>query len=280
MRARGLGLWDVYASCRREGSLDSAIETRSSTTWPACGAARRPCSGVAHNGGESARAMRRHARAGRAGACGCPRPARPTRSWSFERKLAAWRARLRTTRPAADQPTPHETTRSDTRACRPRRSPKPTACATCTWARPGCRARCASASRWRIELEYVQRMMVWMLLRPAPSWPSGHAVQLGLGAGAITRFCHSTAAHAAPPRSSSTRRVIGACRMCFQLPRDSPRLAGARAWTRPTTSPTPQRADIGAGAVRRPVRPRRRQPGARQRGVLPPTAAACSATAA
>ncbi len=26
MRRRGMGLWDVYASCRREGSLDSAIE--------------------------------------------------------------------------------------------------------------------------------------------------------------------------------------------------------------------------------------------------------------
>ena len=25
-RQRGLGLWDVYASCRRQGSLDSSIE--------------------------------------------------------------------------------------------------------------------------------------------------------------------------------------------------------------------------------------------------------------
>ena len=42
-----------------------------------------------------------------------------------------------------------------------------------------------------IELEYVQRMMVWMLLRPSEALSEGHAVQLGLGAGAITRYCHS-----------------------------------------------------------------------------------------
>ena len=41
-----------------------------------------------------------------------------------------------------------------------------------------------------IELEYVQRMMVWMLLRPSDELGEGHAVQLGLGAGAITRYCH------------------------------------------------------------------------------------------
>src|SRR6185295_14461695 len=33
-----------------------------------------------------------------------------------------------------------------------------------------------------LELEYIQRMMAWMLLRPAPQLTRGHAVQLGLGA--------------------------------------------------------------------------------------------------
>ena len=54
--------------------------------------------------------------------------------------------------------------------------------------RPGCRARCGSPAA--LELEYVQRMMAWMLLRPPTALTRGHAVQLGLGAGAITRFCH------------------------------------------------------------------------------------------
>ena len=42
----------------------------------------------------------------------------------------------------------------------------------------------------RIVLEYVQRMMAWMLWRDSAEVARGHAVQFGLGAGAITRFCH------------------------------------------------------------------------------------------
>jgi len=74
-----------------------------------------------------------------------------------------------------------------------------------------------------IELEYVQRMMVWLLLRPGGDLGKGHAVQLGLGAGTITRFCHaklrmqSTAVEINPS-------VIAACHTWFQLPLDAPRL--------------------------------------------------------
>ena len=39
-----------------------------------------------------------------------------------------------------------------------------------------------------IELEYVQRMMAWMLLLPESAWRGGTAVQLGLGAAAVTKF--------------------------------------------------------------------------------------------
>ena len=70
-----------------------------------------------------------------------------------------------------------------------------------------------------LALEYVQRMMAWMLWRPSAALTDGHAVQLGLGAAAITRFTHqvlrmrTTAVEINPS-------VIMACRMMFHLPED------------------------------------------------------------
>jgi spermidine synthase len=74
-----------------------------------------------------------------------------------------------------------------------------------------------------IELEYVQRMMAWMLWRPSEALTAGHAVQLGLGAAAITRCCHqafrmrTTAVELNPA-------VVRACRHWFRLPEDDARL--------------------------------------------------------
>ena len=108
MRARGLGLWDVYASCRRVGSLDQAIATPSPTTWPACGCWRRVCAAIAHNGGESARSMRADTHALGLPVLRLPSTSPANASWSFDRKLAAWRAafseaghRLKAATPAA-----------------------------------------------------------------------------------------------------------------------------------------------------------------------------------
>ena len=40
----------------------------------------------------------------------------------------------------------------------------------------------------QVELDYIQRMLASLLWLPTEAWSSGQAVQLGLGAGAITRF--------------------------------------------------------------------------------------------
>ena len=87
---RGLALWDVYARCEREGSLDSAIARAEPNDLAALVARLPRLAAIAHNGGESARAMRV------TGALGVPVHRLPSTSpanasWSFERKLAAWR---------------------------------------------------------------------------------------------------------------------------------------------------------------------------------------------
>lgn len=75
-----------------------------------------------------------------------------------------------------------------------------------------------------IELDYVQRMMVWMLMRPQAELTKGHAVQLGLGAGSITRFTHKVM-RMRTTAVELNAAVIGVCRIWFHLPSDDRRLA-------------------------------------------------------
>lgn len=89
----GVGLWDVYASCERQGSLDSAIREAQVNDFASLAARCPQLSVIAHNGGESFR----HAR--HAAVLGVPVERLPSTSpanatWSFERKLAAWRELL------------------------------------------------------------------------------------------------------------------------------------------------------------------------------------------
>jgi hypoxanthine-DNA glycosylase len=91
VRERGLGLWDVYAHCRREGSLDSAIEDAQLNDLASLRGLAPSLQAIAHNGGESARAMR-VTRALGLPVHRLPSTSPANASWSFERKLAAWRA--------------------------------------------------------------------------------------------------------------------------------------------------------------------------------------------
>ena len=89
LRAHGLGLWDVIAECRREGSLDSAIREARYNDLASLRRRAPPLMAVAHNGGESARAMRITAELGLA-LYRLPSTSPANASWSFERKLGAW----------------------------------------------------------------------------------------------------------------------------------------------------------------------------------------------
>lgn len=77
---------------------------------------------------------------------------------------------------------------------------------------------------FELHLEYVQRMMAWLLFVEPATVARRHAMQLGLGAAALTKFCHRrlrmkvTAIELNP-------QVVAACRLWFKLPKDDTRLS-------------------------------------------------------
>jgi hypoxanthine-DNA glycosylase len=111
LRSHGVGVWDVYQSCEREGSLDADIRQGALNDFALV---RRTCpqlQAVAHNGGESHRHARRVAAVLDAQLAGDPQPgggpsapggsvlihrlpstSPANASWSFDRKLQAWAA--------------------------------------------------------------------------------------------------------------------------------------------------------------------------------------------
>lgn len=71
-----------------------------------------------------------------------------------------------------------------------------------------------------LEFEYVQQMMMWTLFEQAPA----HIVQLGLGAGSLTKFCFSHFQKSRITAIELSQAVIDLCRSDFALPPDNERL--------------------------------------------------------
>lgn len=86
-----------------------------------------------------------------------------------------------------------------------------------------------------IELDYVQRMLASLLWRPSAALGEGRAVQLGLGAGAITRFTLQ-ALRLPTTVVEINPAVVAANQRWFRLPHDDPGLTvhvgDAGAWLR------------------------------------------------
>jgi spermidine synthase len=72
-----------------------------------------------------------------------------------------------------------------------------------------------------IELEYAQQMMAWMLFNTAPR----NIVQLGLGTGALTKFCYRQFPEARVTAVELNPSVIAICNSMFKLPPEDERLA-------------------------------------------------------
>lgn len=89
LHERGLGVWDVYGACEREGSLDANIRNAevNDFAW-----VQRSCprlEAIAHNGGESFRHAKHTEQLG-VPVYKLPSTSPANASWSFDRKLAAW----------------------------------------------------------------------------------------------------------------------------------------------------------------------------------------------
>ncbi len=72
----------------------------------------------------------------------------------------------------------------------------------------------------KVELEYVQRMLASLLWLPTEALGQGHAVQLGLGAGAITRFT-ATALRMSTTVVEINPEVVAVNGLWFRLPREA-----------------------------------------------------------
>ena len=74
-----------------------------------------------------------------------------------------------------------------------------------------------------LELEYIQRMMAWLLFVPPASVAGRRALQLGLGAASLTKF-HFKKLKMDTTAIEINPQVVWACRTWFKLPPDSARL--------------------------------------------------------
>ena len=88
--SRELGVWDVYASCEREGSLDTSIRHAVLNDFTHLNTLCPKLEAIAHNGGESFKHAKHTMRTGLP-VHKLPSTSPANASWSFEKKLAAWR---------------------------------------------------------------------------------------------------------------------------------------------------------------------------------------------
>ena len=100
----------------------------------------------------------------------------------------------------------------------------------------------------KLELAYIQRMMVWLLFKPTAELDSGRAVQLGLGAAAITRFTHQVMRWPTTVVEIN-HSVVLACKLWFHLPENDEHLQVVEADAGPWVQQPAQRGSADALCV-------------------------------
>ena len=76
---------------------------------------------------------------------------------------------------------------------------------------------------FEIELDYVQRMMAWLMFAPLADIKTRHALQLGLGSGALTKFCYKKLRMRCTVVEINPM-VVEVCKQWFKLPPPDERL--------------------------------------------------------
>jgi spermidine synthase len=78
------------------------------------------------------------------------------------------------------------------------------------------------ARPWKLEIEYTRNMMLWHTQAVERDLAIQHIVQLGLGAGSLTKHCYRTYPNARITVVELNPKVIAACHQFFKLmPSDS-----------------------------------------------------------
>ncbi len=72
--------------------------------------------------------------------------------------------------------------------------------------------------------EYIQRMMAWLLFVEPDGVRDRRAMQLGLGAASLTKFCHKELRMVRTTVIELNPQVLVACHSWFKLPADNPGL--------------------------------------------------------
>lgn len=77
---------------------------------------------------------------------------------------------------------------------------------------------------WVLVHEYIQRMMAGLLFIDPASVGERQALQLGLGAASLTKFCHKVLRMKNTTAIELNPQVLHACKGWFNLPADNPRM--------------------------------------------------------
>ena len=93
VKAAGIGIWDIYASCEREGSLDSAIRGAKANDFGALQESAPALRRICFNGRTAARRLREMEVLGYE-AVVLPSTSPANAGMRFEEKLVRWRAAL------------------------------------------------------------------------------------------------------------------------------------------------------------------------------------------